>query len=510
MMDIIPENQDLIDYIQKTLGKNIKGSLVLTKCNVDASISDDFEDRFESFINGRIRNVWKIKADDQSRADWAILKAANEYGFNYLECQEIVTRHRTIHNANPEKVTNRKDYFEKHTYPKVIAASERQYSGLPDIGKKGGPLATLENMEEILKRLDLVVRYNVVSKSLEITGIPHEYTVDNELNCIITWVSSECAKYGFPTTKIYDFILNIADQNKFNPVVEMIESRPWDGKDRLSELNQSLGSIDKELSCFLLTRWMIGAVEAAYNEQGISDSAVLVLQGRQGIGKTTWLKALVGINEKLFKEGAILTPADKDSVAGVISYWIVELGEVDASFKRSDISTIKSFLTKNKDEFRRQYAAVSSTYPRRTVFCATVNEELFLRDETGNRRFFTIACSENINAKHDIDMQQVWAQIRHLHLMGETWKLTKEEHEKLNLSNETHQAADPIEELLLTKFDPNATIKNVYMSASEVVRKLGYEQPTTAQTRSCASALRKHFGRSRKTNGRAVYNLQFR
>jgi putative DNA primase/helicase len=253
---------------------------------------------------------------------------------------------------------------------------------------------------------------------------------------------------------------------------------------------------------------MVGAIHAAYSPSGIDNSSVLVLQGEQYAGKTAWFKSLLGdLSGTLGKEGAIVNPTDKDSVLGVVKYWLVELGELDATFRKSDIAQLKAFITKDADQLRRPYAATFSNYPRRTVFFASVNPKHYLHDETGNRRFWTVECTSALNPNHGIDMQQAWAQVRHMHLTGASWKLTREELTRLNESNDDYQSADPIEELILLNYETGAIDRPSRLSSSDVLISIGYDRPTPQQSRTCASILRKYFGDSIKSNGRKVFSL---
>jgi putative DNA primase/helicase len=140
---------------------------------------------------------------------------------------------------------------------------------------------------------------------------------------------------------------------------------------------------------------------------------VLTLQGAQGLGKSSWVGSLVSdldVRDMIVKLDHHLDPHDKDSVLSAIAHLIVEIGELDSSF-RKDIARLKGFITRDFDKVRRPYARAASEYPRRTVFAATVNDGNFLIDDTGNSRFWTLPLVA-INYEHGIDMQQVFAQLK--------------------------------------------------------------------------------------------------
>ena len=169
------------------------------------------------------------------------------------------------------------------------------------------------------------------------------------------------------------------------------------------------------------------------------------------MGKTKWFKDLVPAELEVIKEGMILDPKDKDSVYQCVTNWLVELGEMDATFRRADIAQLKAFLTKDTDILRLAYGRKTSEFARRTVFFASVNPEDYLNDPTGNRRFWTIECT-SIQHSHGLPMQQIWAEFYELWKKGESHYLTTEEMMKLNKHNMEFQTTDPFEEMYLERY----------------------------------------------------------
>jgi predicted P-loop ATPase len=236
---------------------------------------------------------------------------------------------------------------------------------------------------------------------------------------------------------------------------------------------------------------------------GFSARGVLTLQGPQGIGKTSWIRSLITL--PMLRDTAILLghhldAGNKDSIITAVSHWIVELGELDSSFKK-DIARLKGFITGSSDKVRRPYAMVDSEYQRRAVFCATVNEQNFLVDTTGNSRWWTVPVTA-INYEHDIDMQQVFAQLAIDLDKGAQWWLTPEEEALLTEQNREHRAVNVIEEKLLQEFDREIPPEKwPYLSAIQVLRRIGYDRPTNPQCRECGTVLRDQLGEPKKING---------
>ena len=385
------------------------------------------------------------------------------------------------------------------------------YGFLPDTNDKGKPLSTIENLAEVCRRLSITVRYNVISKEEEILIPGAGFSIDNRQNASLSWLVSECAKFRMPVDRVPEFVNYLADQNQYNPVANWITSRPWDGQDHLSDLiatvrakgeatDPSVGAMKRAF----ITRWMISAVAAAFRSTGVSAHGVLVFQGVQYVGKTKWFKTLVPADLGVLKDGMLLRPDDRDSVMKCVSNWLVELGEIDATFRKSDVAALKSFLTSDRDILRRAYARKESTFARRTVFFASVNPKNYLHDETGNRRYWTIEV-EHLDHSHSVDMQQCWAQVyEQLFVPGESWFLTPAELDMLNSHNEEFTVIDPIEDLITSNLrwnDPRSAWR--WTTATDVLVTLGRANCSKAEVTKAGIILRKMNGDASKRTGDA-------
>lgn len=379
------------------------------------------------------------------------------------------------------------------------------YTPLPWVNGSGKPKAHIENLAEITRRLGITIRYNVIKKEEEILIPGQSFTRDNEANASLAWLTSECSLFDFPTGKVGEFVTYLSDQNIHNPVATWIESKPWDGQDRLVDFYKTLTAVGeaenpsaRHLKETLMLRWMVSAVAAAFKPDGVSAAGVLVLQGGQYLGKTQWFKRLVPQDLELTKDGMLLRPDDKDSVKQCVSYWLVELGELDATFRRSDIAALKSFITNDRDVLRRAYARRESTYARRTVFFGSVNPKDYLHDPTGNRRYWTISC-EAIDNHHTLDMQQVWAQVLALFREGEGYYLTQAEIEALNEHNTDFTALDPVEEKIDTRLDWSAPQSLwQWRTATDIAADADIDRPSKADVNAVATYIRKRNGDTSK------------
>ncbi len=365
-----------------------------------------------------------------------------------------------------------------------------------DTNARGTPFATIENFSRLIKAYGIKIWYDEIAKEVR-ANIPNKnYLPDNYINCVIAELISLMNEWRIPSGNVKQFLFSIADQSHRNPVREFIESAPWDGTSRLESFYSTIQSANEPLKEVLLKRWMISAVAAAYEPYGISAGGILVFQGPQYIGKTNWFKNLVPQQfRNLIKDGMSLDTHNKDSVMYCLSHWLVELGEIASTF-RSDLDALKAFITCDKDVLRQPYAASSSTFPRRTVFFGSVNEERFLKDQTGNRRFWTIPCL-SITHTHDLNMQQIWAEFKVLYDTGEKWHLDKDEFDLLNVTNEEHEITDPMKEKILDYYDWNMPLAR-WISSTTILEEIGYKNITHSEATRCGSIILKLNGNQKK------------
>jgi hypothetical protein len=372
---------------------------------------------------------------------------------------------------------------------------------------------TIPNWKHLLDYHGITVCYNAISKKLDIKIPGHVGSPDNLDNIAYAQIFSLAALNGMSTTSIPSALEAIGDRNQFNPVAAWFNSKTWDGTDRLEEFYATL--IQREdypiaLKKILMRRWLIGAVAAVLMPNGFKARGVLTLQGPQSIGKTSWISELVSnpiLRDSVVKLDHHLDAGNKDSLITAITHWIVEIGELDSSFKK-DIARLKGFLTAGSDKLRRPYGRTNSEYQRRTVFCATVNDENFLVDSTGNTRWWTIPVT-SINFNHGIDMQQVFAQVATLFTAGEAWWLTKEEEALLESQNANHRTISSIHERILGVLDLARVNESglAAMTATELLQEVDIKHPSQAQFKECHAVLRELLGVPKKINGSMKWRI---
>lgn len=252
--------------------------------------------------------------------------------------------------------------------------------------------ATIETTKQALHDLGITLRYNQLLKEAEVKGLPECYSFENAANVLPVYLMDymkACGYTGVSQQTIDGFLNCIADQNRYNPVLELLQSAPWDRVNRLPEVYRILGVGTAKHQTYI-RKWLLQCVALALNdeEHPIGAEGVLVLQGPQGLAKTSFFRILSPF-PRWFVEGAVLDLKDKDTQLKALSGWITELGELDSTLKREQ-SALKAFITSPEDRIRPPYGRTATRTPRRTSFCGTVNPDDYLRDETGSRRFWTV------------------------------------------------------------------------------------------------------------------------
>ena len=220
---------------------------------------------------------------------------------------------------------------------------------------------------------------------------------ENENNCR-AWSSHDDsalfsliqADYGLKSRQDFaDALKNVSMRNKFHPVRELLDSLTWDGKEHIrSLLPEYLGAEDSDYTYQVMRLWMLGAVSRVY-KPGSKFDYTMILQGSQGIGKSTFLKQMA-MDDSWFNDSLDSLDSDK-AVQSLTGSWIIELAELKSLARTAGgVESVKRFLTATQDKYRIPYERRADTFYRQCVFAGTTNKDDFLQDETGNRRFLIV------------------------------------------------------------------------------------------------------------------------
>ena len=243
--------------------------------------------------------------------------------------------------------------------------------------------------------------------------------------------------------RIFDAVNVVAQQGAFHPVREYLDSLRWDGIPRLDTLLiDYLGAEDNEYTRAVTRKTLTAAVARIYRP-GCKFDYMLTLRGRQGLGKSALIAKLGG---KWFSD-TFTTMQGKDAYEQVLGVWIVEVGEL-AGMRKAEAETIKLYISKQSDRFRPAYGRRLQEFPRQCIFIGTTNETQFLRDATGNRRFWVVD-TPNDPAR---DMWEeltpetvglIWAEAVEVYRAGEPLYLSRELETVAREVQETYEEENP-------------------------------------------------------------------
>ena len=320
------------------------------------------------------------------------------------------------------------------------------------ITEKGGIAQTIDNIVIILEHDPSLVgrvAYNEMSHNVVlISGTPwHEVKGEAQ------WTDTDDANlryylertYGISgKDKIFDAVNVVANKHKYHPVRDYLDSCDWDGVLRVDELLiKYLGADDTPYTRAVTRKTLAGAVARIYNP-GVKFDYMLVLRSaQQGIGKTSLVKLL----GRDWYSDSFSTVQGKEAYEQLHGVWIMEVGEL-AGMRKAEAESIKLFISKQVDRFRPAYGRRTEEFKRQCIFIGTTNETQFLRDTTGNRRFWVVEAknTELSPAFDELDdelLRQIWGEAIQIWRKGEKLYLSHALEEEARRIQSNYEVEDP-------------------------------------------------------------------
>ena len=297
-----------------------------------------------------------------------------------------------------------------------------------ELDRKGGIRDTLDNIVLVIRNDEELkgIAFNCHRDGIDArAGLPWEQIKggwnDSDAAALKVYLSKNYGIYS--PTKTKDAVVAVAAERAYHPIRDYLENLPeWDGIPRVDTLlTDYFGAADNSYTRAVSRKSMVAAIARVYRP-GTKFDSVPILNGPQGIGKSTFYARLAG---EWFSDSLTLTDMkDKSGPEKLQGYWILELGEL-AGMRKADIETVKSFLSRVDDKYRASYGVNVESHPRQCIIVGTTNAETgFLRDITGNRRFWPVRVPGNSKKKPwqltDADVRQIWAETLVLYKNGES------------------------------------------------------------------------------------------
>jgi len=239
-------------------------------------------------------------------------------------------------------------------------------------------------------------------------------------------------------------LLCVALDNVFNPLADLLSEYAWDGVQRVDTfLPVYFGAKDDPYTRAVGRRWLVSLVARAL-APGCKVDTVLVLEGRQGAGKSASLEALVGAD---FFLDTHLEIGEKDSMQAIAGAWLVELGEL-SSLRKAETERIRQFVTSRTDKFRPPYGRAVVSSPRRCVLAGTTNDERYLPDTKGNRRYWPVATPRPDVLAIRRDREKLLAEAAALFHAGERWWFDEAEEKLREAETDAREEGSTMEEAI--------------------------------------------------------------
>ena len=301
-----------------------------------------------------------------------------------------------------------------------------------------GDQAASDRLDNWLRR-KISVRYNTLRGRTEILRPKWRPLTDHDcVNLTFEYEGSTGTKVS--SARMYEAVIAYSDGNKFDSLAEHIHALPlWDGTPRLDTWLNYISVPDTEYSRLAGRKWIISAIARAI-EPGCKADGVLILHGKQGIGKSTLLKDLA--TEEFFKDVDFDFSRPAEAGLALRGCWIHEWGELD-NMSRATATRLKAFISETHNRFRPPYGRSTVEEPRRCVFAGSSNKDDFLTDTTGNRRFWPVDAG-----LYDRDgflkvRDQLLAEAYTAYNSGEVWWFNREQEEIAETPRILVSAEDP-------------------------------------------------------------------
>lgn len=301
-----------------------------------------------------------------------------------------------------------------------------------------------------------------------------------------------------PKEHFRDALKMFAQQSERHPVREYLDALKWDGVPRVEGwLTRYLGAEDTPLHRGFGRLWLVAAVRRV-RQPGCKFDNMLVLEGAQGAGKSTALKIIAG---EWFEESMTLAAEPKEVIEQTRGKWIVEFAELSGIRKR-EVEHVKTLITRTSDSARLAYKEFEVTVPRQFILAATTNDEEYLQDPSGHRRFWPVKVGTVDLPELKTDRDQLLAEAAAIEAEGGPLSLARDLWAAAAVVQTDREVADPLEDKANRLFGSGWG----YVPNEEISNLLGFQNPTSADHRRVCNVMRKVEGwRRARIDGRRVH-----
>ncbi|MCW5514725.1 VapE domain-containing protein [Muriicola sp. Z0-33] len=394
--------------------------------------------------------------------------------------------------------------YDKFEVSKSIeSAYSRVLAPLKDSFKETDPIETY-----LLSKYEF--RFNIVRGTVEYKKLGQTHFLmltDRMVNSLVRELKLE--GHNIHKNKLVD-LLQSDFSPEFHPMVEYLTELPvWDGEtDYIADLAKRVSTDDNEFFTDAFKRWFVAMVACAIDSHIVNQSA-LIFSGGQGIGKSTFIRNLLPKQLQQYQYSGMIDPKSKDSLIHLAECFIIDLDELSNLTRKSN-NEMKEMITKGKVKVRRPYGRMVEDLPRNASFIGSVNEDQFLTDTTGNRRYLCFRV-EKIDYTSPVNHQGVFSQAYKLLTSGFKYYFDQDDNKQLTERNEKFRQKSLIEDLI-DNYKPanNTDDAQLYLSAGEFLNHLSDEFKVPIDERNnvkLGKLLSQRGYKKRKRGGRYVYAI---
>ena len=406
--------------------------------------------------SGQLCNAWDLVRlhhfsglDEDADPDKPVTSRPSYKAMSQLAAEDKKVKAQVINDRTAEAMNDFDNLDDSGTDTKV--GTTENWQEKLRLTDKGALAQTIDNAVLILQndpRLKGVLAYNEMEHNIVALKAPPWRKGKKPGQ----WVDSDDAAlrhylervYGLTgKDRIFDAVNIVAQQASFHPVREYLDACTWDGVPRVETLLIDYLGAEDNAYTRAVTRKALAAAVARIYRPGCKFDYMLTLRGRQGIGKS----AIIGKLGGQWFSDSFTTLQGKDAYEQVQGVWIMEVGEL-AGMRKAEAETIKLYISKQVDRFRPAYGRRLQEFPRQCIFIGTTNEQQFLRDTTGNRRFWVIDTPNDPTLSLWTDLtpetvRKVWAEAVEIFKKGEPLYLPKELEKVAREVQESYEEENP-------------------------------------------------------------------
>lgn len=383
--------------------------------------------------------------------------------------------------------------------PAAFLAAQKGAIFFPDLTEEGKVRSTMLNAKVAIAALGVECKYDLFHNRMLVAGELISKWNSTELSDHVATMIRDVIRYrfGFDPNKqnVQDACEALCLGHRFDPVLDYLDSLRWDGQPRLDRwLTVYLSAPDNAYTHAVARLSLIAAVRRA-RRPGTKFDQIIIFEGPQGQGKSEAIEILAGSDN--FSDQSILGVDDRKQQELTEGVWLYEIGEL-SGMRKAEIEHIKAFASRKVDRARPAYGRYTINQPRRTVFFGSTNQDTYLQDDTGNRRFWPVPVGRIDLAALRKDRDQLWAEAaaretaNESHLLPATlWKVAGEVQRSRNVIDPWEEQIGnyialkdtdnvSISDVLINnqfiQLDPSRFDQKAQSRAASVLRGLGFDR----------------------------------